>query len=145
MLDRVERWRFLVQPARKDPLPITVGTLHVDLDEGAGQPLILPRRARLAGAQADDQVFPPDRLARPQGYRLGDPVAFVEDAHDRDALRHRGHAGLIDAGRRGGVGNHRRAIVLGAVLAFTASREGKGAGQDRGRGEAHDYSGIQGS
>ena len=52
VLDDVERRRFLVEPAGEDPLPVPVGPLHIELDEGAGQLLRLPRRGRLAGAQA---------------------------------------------------------------------------------------------
>ena len=42
VLDDVERRRFLVEPAREHPAPAFVRPLHVELDERAGQLLILP-------------------------------------------------------------------------------------------------------
>ena len=66
VLDDVERRRFLVEPARKDPLELALRVAHVELDEGAGQLLHLPGRGRLAGAQPDDHVADAHRLAGPQ-------------------------------------------------------------------------------
>ena len=71
VLDHVERRRFLVQPAREHPPPALVAALDVDLDEAAGQPLILPRRGLFAGAQADDDIAPLGRLAGAQARRRG--------------------------------------------------------------------------
>jgi hypothetical protein len=89
MLDDVERRRFLIDPARKDALPAAAGLLHIQLDERAGQFLIFPRRARFAGAQADDRVPDLDRLARLQGQVADDAVALVEEAQNRDSIGHR--------------------------------------------------------
>jgi hypothetical protein len=103
VLDGVERWRFLVDPAREDAAPFLVGALDVDLNEGAGQFLRLPRRRRLAGAQPHRDVLPSRRLAGVERNVADDPVALVQDGEDGDALRHRRHAGLA-AARRDPVG-----------------------------------------
>jgi len=79
MLDHVERRRFLVEPAGKDPGPLLVGALDIDLDERSGQFLVFPRRGRFAGAQAHHQVFPPRGLAGVKRDALHDPVTLVED------------------------------------------------------------------
>jgi hypothetical protein len=50
MLDRVERRRFLVEPAGKDAAELALRIADVELQEGAGQLLDLPRRRRFAGA-----------------------------------------------------------------------------------------------
>ncbi len=80
MLDDVERRAFLVQPARKDPLPVAIGPAHVELDEGAGQPLGFPRRGGVAGAKPDQRVLGADRLARLEREIADDAVALVEQA-----------------------------------------------------------------
>jgi hypothetical protein len=77
---------------------VPVGLLNVELDEGAGQLFLLPRRARLTGTQADDHVLPADRLTRMQSDVLHDPVALVEDPENRNALRHGSHPGLAVRG-----------------------------------------------
>jgi hypothetical protein len=79
VLDDVEPGRFLVEPAREDPLeaPLRVG--DVDLHEGAGQLLDLPVRGRLAGAQANDDVAQAHRLAGLELDRAGNAVALVEE------------------------------------------------------------------
>jgi hypothetical protein len=99
VLDDVERRAFLVHPARKDPPELPLGIGNVDLDEGAGQLLILPRRRRLAGAQPDDDVADPHRLAGPHGKVARDAVPLVEELHHRDALGHGRRAGR-DFGHR---------------------------------------------
>jgi hypothetical protein len=141
MLDDVERRRFLVQPAREHPAPVPVGPLDVDLDEGAGQLLGFPRGGHFARPQAHDHVLPFDRLARVQGDVLDDPVALVEDAEDRDPLRHRSEPRLVDARRCGGIGDHRRRRVL---LAPLPAARGEHERNGRCSRETHAYSGIQG-
>jgi len=59
VLDDIQAGRFLVEPAGEDPLELALRVAHVDLDEGAGQLLDLPRRGRLAGAQPHDDVADP--------------------------------------------------------------------------------------
>jgi len=143
VLDDVERRRFLVQPAREDPQPAVVAPLDFELEEGAGQFLIFPRRRGLAGKQPHGRVLDPHRLARLQRQVADDPVALVEEADDRDALGHRGHA-LLGLGR--GLPAVRLAALLFVTLAASAAgkRERKQGAQ--GRGGAHRaYSGIQGS
>jgi hypothetical protein len=141
VLDRVECRRFLVQPAREDAIPFAVGPLHVELDERASQLFRLPRSGHFARAQPDDHILPPRRLAGMERDVLLDPVALVEDAEHRDALRHRGDAGLS------AVGGGPRADGTGGVLllpAAAARREGERKHDGRGR-SSHAYSGIHGS
>jgi hypothetical protein len=95
MLDRVERRRFPIDPARKYSSPLAVTSLDVELEEGAGQLFLFPRRSSLAGPKADDRILQPDRLAGPHGEVANDPVALVEHSDHRLALRHRSDSGLI--------------------------------------------------
>jgi hypothetical protein len=88
VLDHVERRRFFVEPAGKNPVPALVRLLDVDLHEGAGELFLFPRRRRFAGAKAHDHVLPADRLARMERDVLDDAVALVEDAQHSNALRH---------------------------------------------------------
>jgi len=73
---------------------LPVGLLHIDLDERAGQLLLLPRSRRFAGPKPHDNVLPSDRLPRMKRDVLDDTVALVEDAEHGGALRHRCHAAL---------------------------------------------------
>ena len=145
VLDDVERGRFLVEPAREDA-PELLGRrfAHVELDEGAGQLLHLTGRARLAGAQADDDVAEPDRLARPDGELAHLAVAFVEQPQHGDALGHRrrpgrlaGH-GLRDVDgiglRLGGV---LPVLLLGAAGPAGGEGEQRRQRQDLGRPRRH--------
>jgi len=142
MLDHVERWRFLVQPPRKNPLPRLVSPLHVDLDKGSGQLFLFPRRGRFAGAQADDHVLPAHRLTGVKRDILNNAIALVEDAEDSNPLGHRRYAGLVGAGRYSGIGDDRLRRI--ALVAATARREQEGQ-QHRCSEPGHAYSGIQGS
>jgi hypothetical protein len=99
VLDDVERRRFLVKPARENPLPSLVRPLNVDLDECASQLFFFPRRSRLASAEPNDHVFPADRLAGVERNVLDDAVTLVEDSEHRDALRHGRDAGLVGSDR----------------------------------------------
>jgi hypothetical protein len=80
-------------------LELTLRIAHVHLDEGAGELLDLPRRGRLAGAEADDHVAGPHRLARPKREVPRYSVALVEEADHSDPLRHRRRSGS-DRGHR---------------------------------------------
>jgi hypothetical protein len=120
MLDDVERRSLLVEPARKDPVEAPVRISHVELDEGPGQPLNLPGRARLAGPQPNHDVADPFRLAGLHLEVPRDAVALVEKADHRDSLRHRSRSrsdrgdGLVDVdGARLGLG-----LLVGGVGAF---------------------------
>jgi hypothetical protein len=131
VLDDVERRRFLVQPARKDPLPPPLRAAHAKLHESAGQLLDLPGRRRLAGPQAHGRVADPDRLARPQGEIARDAVALVEEAEDGDPLGHgrgAGRDGRHGLGDVDGAGLARR-LALGAGsdvrAAIAAGQRGK--------------------
>ena len=140
VLDDVERRRLLVQPAREHPAPALVGPLDLELDEGAGQPLILPRRGCLAGAQPDDRVLHAERLAGLHRQVADDAVALVQKADHRDPFGHRRHPG-----RRSDLGA--LPACLGTLLIF-AGRLAAAAGRERQRGsqdrDAHVYSGVQG-
>jgi hypothetical protein len=94
MLNHVERRRLLVKPPGEDPLPFLVRLLDVELNEGAGQLLFLPRRARLTGAQTNNHVLPSDRLPGMKRDVLDDSVALVEDAKCGRPLRHGRYAAL---------------------------------------------------
>jgi hypothetical protein len=142
VLDDVERRRFLVEPARKDPAPFLVRLLDVDLDERTGQLFFFPRRRRLARAQPNDHVLPAHRLAGMKRDRLHDAVALVEHAEHCDALRHRRHAALPVCGRRSLLGRRQRRVS--ALLALAARSERKRSWQKCSDG-AHAYSGIHGS
>jgi hypothetical protein len=127
MLDDVQRRRFLVKPARKGALPFPVGPLDIDLDERAGEFFRLPRRSRFARPQPDDHILPARRLAGMQGDVLDDAVALVENAEDRDALRHRGNPGLVGATcRRGGIAGRWSGRIL-LIAAAPARREAERA------------------
>jgi len=89
VLDDVERRRLLVEPAGESPAPFLVAALDVELDECAGQLLLLPRRGALARAQPDDHVADADRLAGLELQVARGAVALVEQADHRLALRHR--------------------------------------------------------
>jgi len=137
VLDNVQRRPFLVEPARKDPLPALVELRDIELHKGAGIMFLLPGRGLLAGAQADDHIADPRRLAGLERDIAGDAVALVEQAEHRDALRHRGCTlRRIDAGRqinRDDIGRGRLLIERGmrgwlgagrfALLAAGAGRE----------------------
>lgn len=142
MLDHVERGRFLVEPAREYAVPSPVGLLNIDLDEGAGQLLVLPRRGRFAGAQADDHVLPPRRLAGAERNVLDDSVSLVEDPDDGDALRHWRDSALSRGGRRHLAGGaHARILLLRAA----GARSERDCNQQGCGGLVHAYSGIHGS
>ena len=146
MLDRVERRGFLVEPTREHPLPAAVGALHVELHEGAGQLLKLPRRRRLAGAQPHHGILDAHRLPRLQPDVAHDAVALVEQAEDRDSLGHRRHSGLVgrEAGR---LLDDRRALLsrllLRALRAIAAGARHGRRDQENCRA-THAQSGVQG-
>jgi len=144
MLDDVERRTFFVQPPREDSAPASPRLLDVELDEGTGQALILPRSAGVAGAQADHRVAKADRLAGPQSDVADDAVALVEQPEHRDALRHRRHP-RHRFGRLRRVDRYRISAVGGlpgiarATIAARAKREHEG---QRDQAPEQDYSGF---
>jgi hypothetical protein len=140
VLDDVERWRFLVEPARKNPIPALVGLLDVELNKRTGQLFFFPWRGGFAGTEPDDQVFPPGRLARMERDRLHDSVALVEDAKNRDPLRHRRHAPLARGSGCNLPCRRKRHILLGLL----AARHKRERDHQRCRDGSHAYSGIQG-
>jgi hypothetical protein len=142
VLDDVERRRFLVQPTGEDAAPAPVGLLHVELNEGAGQLLVLPRGGGLAGAQPHDHVLPADRLTGMQRDILDDAVALVEDAEHRHPLRHRRHTALAVRGRGDLLSRRQRLVLRFPALPARGERE---RGKQWCSGSAHAYSGIQGS
>jgi hypothetical protein len=120
MLDDVERRRLLPQPAREDAAPKALRIGDVDLDESPGQLLRLPRRGGLAGAQADDDIVDPHRLA---GFELDIARlarAFVEKPEHGDTLRHRRGALRQLVGARARLFGTLRLIDLARLLAAAA-------------------------
>jgi hypothetical protein len=116
--------------------------LDIDLDKGAGQLLLFPRRGRFAGAQPHDHVLPPRGLARMKCDVLNDSVALVEDAEHGNALGHRCHTALSISGR-GDVPRARHGRV--ALLSALAARGECERSQQRCGNAFHAYFGIQGS
>ena len=134
MLDDVERRRFLVEPAGENAAELAVRAAHVELDEGPGQLLGLPRRGRLAVAQPHDHVADPDGLAGPEREIALDAVALVEQAEHRDPFGHgRGAGGeLLD-----GLGHVDRLVLdRGVILAAALSAPGRAGGEREQRREA---------
>ena len=143
MLDDVERRAFLVQPARKYPLPAPARLFDVELDERPREPFILPRRGCVARAQAHYGVAEADRLARPQRDIADDAVALVEQPEHRHALAHRGYPrnwldrlGCVHGHRIGAI--DRLVGILRATIAARAKRDQ--SQQDETRDQ--DYSGF---
>ncbi len=148
MLDDVERRSLLIEPAGEDPLPAALGIADVELDEGARQRLHLPGRGRFAGAQPDDRISHPNRLAGLEGQRARDSVALVEKPDHCDPLRHwsgpghRGRDGLRDIdGARFADG---LTVALGLLLGAAAA-PGKRGRKDENGAEPHPWSGVQAS
>jgi hypothetical protein len=80
MLNHVEPRRLLVEPAGEDALDPVLRIQHIHLDESAGQPLVLPRGRRLAGAKPHDHVARAHGLAGAQLDVARDAVALVQKA-----------------------------------------------------------------
>jgi hypothetical protein len=116
-----------------------VALAHVDLNEGAGQFLLFPRRGRLARLEPHNHILPPRRLAGMERDVLDDPVALVEHAEDGNALRHGRDVGLVRAGR----GRLFRGDLVRLLAAAAARRNAED--QQQGKGAPHAYSGIHGS
>jgi hypothetical protein len=129
MLDDVERGRFLVEPAREDPAPLPLRVAHVELDEGAGEPLNLPGRRRLARPQADDRIADPNRLPRLQRQLARDAVALVEETEHRHPLRHRSGAGGDGGDRLRDVDGSRLAGRLAVRARLVALGAGAAGGE----------------
>ncbi len=132
MLDDVERRAFLIKPAGKNAAPAIVRLLDVELDERAGQPLILPWRAGLARPQANHRITHAKRLPRPQPNIADDAVALVEQPQDRNSLGHRGDSG-DGSGRAGHVdGDGVRDIDRGRVRTrlVTCAKQQQRCGRD---------------
>jgi hypothetical protein len=153
MLDHVERRSLLVQPAREHP-PVAVlrivRLLDVELHEGAGQLLRLPRGGRLARPQADDRIPHPRRLSGLQREVLGEAVALVEEAEDGDPLPHGRGPGDFRTNRLRHVDGARPATPGGGPLPIAlpaAGEQGEGREGDEGRPQrrAHPWSGVHAS
>jgi hypothetical protein len=78
VLDDIERWRFLVDPAGENAAELALRVTHVELHEGAGELLHFPGRRGFAGAKANDDAAGLDRLARLHLEIAGYTVALVE-------------------------------------------------------------------
>lgn len=139
MLDDVERRTFLVDPAGENAGELLVGALHVDLQKGAGQPFGFPRRGGFAGAQADDDVLHPHRLAGAQRQVADDPVALVQKTDHRHPLTHRRRADLVDDRRQSDVIGD----LVGYRLLLLARGQRERAGKQQGEPRDHASSGVQ--
>jgi hypothetical protein len=140
MLDDVERRRFLIHPARKHAFPAAARLLHVELDEGARQPLIVPRRAGFTRTQPDDRILDLDRLAGLQREVANDAVALVEQSQHSDPIAHRRDPGDSRSARLVGADGCRARFLLRIAVA-TAQRD---RDQQGGQDETHAQSGIHG-
>jgi hypothetical protein len=141
VLNDVERRAFLVEPAGEHPRPALVRPFDVELDEGTGQLLGLPRRGCFTRPQADDGVLDPDRLAGPERQVADNPVALVEQAEHRHPLAHRGRPARLGIGRQGDVVDR---FVGRRILAAAAGCPGKRRGKNKGEARAHAPSGVHG-
>jgi hypothetical protein len=119
-----------------------IGLQDVNLDKGARQPLLLPWRRRFTGAQPNDHVLPPRRLAGMQRDILNDAIALVEDAEHGHALCHWSDAALTVSSRGGLPRGGCRCIPLLGAPAACGKRQDN---QQRCGVALHAYSGIQGS
>jgi hypothetical protein len=146
MLDDVAVWPLAENPARKDAAPCVVALiLHGQLNERAGFGRVFPRRGRLACPQAHDRAPDPRRFARLHLEVADQPVAFVEQADDRDPLGHRSRAfdpaDLLRHPFRFGDRRHRRAaIALGRGPIAARQRGCREQRDQRGRNPARHYS-----
>jgi hypothetical protein len=157
VLDDVERRTFLVKPAGEHALELSLWIADVELQEGAGELLLLPGRGGLAGAQTHDRIFDAERLPRLHRQVARDAVALVQEADDGDALGHRRSAWSdarnrlrhVDCDRFGLAG---LALRLGGRV--VAARRGGDGCTRRDDAEAgpkllgdrrHDQSGVQAS
>ena len=123
---------------------MSVGPLHVHLHEGSGQLFGFPRSGRLAGPKTHGDVVDPHRLPGFQSQVPNDAVALVEQAEDRDALRHRSYAGKIPRSPRNVDGNRFIALDL-VALAIAARRSGEQHQRKDGPGPDHAWSGFHAS
>jgi hypothetical protein len=132
VLDQVERRRLLVEPAGEDALELALRIADVELDEGAGQLLLLIRGGGLAGAQANDGVADAERLAGLHLQVRLDAVALVQQADHGHALGHRCRAGRRRNFGLRNVDGHR----LGLSLLLLGGRHGRAVagGQEQSRG-----------
>ena len=119
-----------------------VRLLHIDLNKGAGQFLLFPWSRRLTSAKAHDDILPANRLAGVKRDILNNAVAFVENAENRAALRHRSNASLAIGGCGSLASASQGSILFGSSLAARGERE---RGEQGCSDLLHFYSGIQGS
>jgi hypothetical protein len=138
VLDDVAVGAFAENPARKDAAPFVVALiLYRQLDESPGFGRIFPRRGLFARAQPDDRAADPRDFAGLHLELADQPVAFVEQADDGDALGHRGRPGDAADFLRHAFGfgdrRHRRAAI--------ALRRRPVAGGERARRQQRDQRG----
>jgi hypothetical protein len=115
VLDDVERRALLVEPARKHPPPTLVELLDINLYERPGKLIGFPRRRLVAGAQTNDHVADPCRLAGLELELARHAVALVEQAEHRLTLVHRRRCGIEHAGI--GTDSHHFGAARGIALA----------------------------
>jgi hypothetical protein len=135
VFDRVERWRFLEQPARKDLVPAQrlIGRsafFNQHLHESPGLDRQFPWLAAFAAGQLDDYIAKTPRFANLHRHILRDVVALVEQAQCCHPVLHGGAifafndgSGIGLRGRRlGGIA----ALGGGAALPLTSGKRQRG-------------------
>ena len=105
--------------------------MNVELEESAGQLLILPRCSRFTSAQADDHIFYANRHSGLHPKIADDAVALVQKADHRDPVLHRRNADLLP--RTGGRLGKLDPVALVLVLATLAAGREKQPEQRTGR------------
>jgi hypothetical protein len=121
---------------------LAIGSLYVDLDEGARQPFLFPRGSRLAGLQPHGDVFHSHSLPRLQRQVAHDPVALVEQPKHGNALSHWRDARLIRQRTRH---FQRHRFIAGLLGLLAASEQRQRYHQCKGARSLHYYSGFQAS
>ena len=113
------------------------------MQEGSRQLFVLPRRRRLARAEADDRISDLHRLTRLQSQVAYDSVALVKQADDGDTLGHRRDSRLLARRKLCGLGV---ALLYRGLLILAAAATKQQHRQCNTRDEAaHVYSGFQAS
>lgn len=96
--------------------------MNVELQESAGQLLILPRRSRFTSAQADDHIFHANRHAGLHPEIADNAVALVKQADHRDPVLHRSDADLLP-GTGARLGKLDPIALVPVLAALAAGRE----------------------
>jgi hypothetical protein len=124
MLNHIERWRFLEQPARKHRTPHQFGIggralLDKNLHKGPGFERRFPWQALFASLNFDHNIAKTPRFAAFHHQILGQIIALVEQADGRHPVLNRGTIFAFD--RRPGI-SHSLKHALGHIGPLSISR-----------------------